>query len=61
MERLLSCPYCGEAVSLWLDDDGDDGAQRYVEDCSVCCRPWQVQVWRDEDGELWASLSRQDA
>jgi len=39
----VSCPYCGEQVELILDPGG--GAdQEYVEDCEVCCRPWQVHV-----------------
>lgn len=61
MEVESECPYCGEAVTLWLDDDpGAIGEQRYVEDCSVCCRPWQVHAWRDVDGTLFASLQRLD-
>ena len=57
MERTVSCPYCGEPVSVWLDEGGGDN-QSYVEDCAVCCRPWQVHVWRDADGELYARLAR---
>ena len=58
MEIEQMCPYCGEPISLWLDEGGG-GAQRYVEDCSVCCRPIDVSVSRDDDGELTASVSRQ--
>jgi hypothetical protein len=58
MEEEAICPYCGETVSLWLEDEGVE--QRYVEDCPVCCRPWQVTVWRDEDGMLHASIAHQD-
>ena len=37
------CPHCGETVTIELDVGG--GAhQRYVQDCEVCCRPWQVEV-----------------
>jgi hypothetical protein len=54
----LRCPYCGEPASLWLDPDASEGS--YVEDCPVCCRPWQVSLWRDDDGELVASLARDD-
>ena len=60
MERTSNCPYCGEPVTLWVDIGGAR-QQRYVEDCAVCCRPWQVQVWEDEDGELQVQLLRQDA
>jgi cysteine-rich CPXCG protein len=58
MEQEAVCPYCGELVSIWLEDAGGD--QRYVEDCPVCCRPWQVSVWRDHDGELHAVIAHQD-
>ena len=34
---------CGETVTIELDVGG--GAhQEYVQDCEVCCRPWQVEV-----------------
>lgn len=37
------CPYCGEAVELFVDPGGAT-AQEYVEDCPICCRPWSVRV-----------------
>lgn len=37
------CPYCGEGVSIALDPGGGS-SQDYVEDCAVCCNPWQVSV-----------------
>jgi hypothetical protein len=52
----LSCPYCGEAVNLDIDEGGGS-PQSYVEDCPVCCRPWQVKVTFDpEDG--WNAMLR---
>ena len=36
------CPYCGEPVQLIVDTTA--GAQQYVEDCQVCCRPMVVEV-----------------
>ena len=38
----VDCPYCGEAIELVVDYSS--GAQEYVEDCSVCCRPMAVRV-----------------
>jgi hypothetical protein len=58
MEVDCMCPYCGEPIGLWLDEGGG-GSQRYVEDCSVCCRPIEVAVTPADDGELTASVSRQ--
>ena len=37
------CPYCGQAVMILLDTGGGT-TQDYVEDCEVCCNPWQVHV-----------------
>ncbi len=59
MELSSSCPYCGESVEVWVDLGGAS-RQRYVEDCPVCCRPWNVHVWSDETGEFYASLAAQD-
>jgi hypothetical protein len=59
METEGQCPYCGEPITLFLDEAGGD-AQRYVEDCAVCCRPIDVLVGLDENGELQANLKRMD-
>ncbi len=50
----VECPYCGERVEIALDP-GSGPRQEYVEDCEVCCRPWQVTVSYGEDGtaEVW--------
>ena len=42
-EAEVSCPHCGEIVSIAVDQGGG-AVQDYVEDCPVCCRPWQVHV-----------------
>jgi hypothetical protein len=31
-------------------DPGGGAEQEYVEDCEVCCRPWQVFVTWGSDG-----------
>jgi len=41
-QMCLSCPYCGEPFELFLEPS--EAAQRYVEDCSVCCRPVDVNI-----------------
>ncbi len=45
--RTIDCPYCGEVIELLIDDSVDH--QTYVEDCSVCCRPINVDVVVDAD------------
>ena len=46
---LVVCPHCGEANELGLDPGGGS-EQEYVEDCTVCCRPWRVIVRYGADG-----------
>ena len=55
----LNCPYCGEEVDLDVDDTGG-GRQSYVQDCPVCCQPWEVEVTRDRDGDWSATLRTGD-
>jgi hypothetical protein len=49
-EQTISCPYCGEAISVLVDDSLPE--QRYVEDCQVCCRPIVLNVAVDPDGDI---------
>ena len=58
-EATVECPYCGEAVEITLDPDGG-ATQQYVQDCEVCCRPWQVHVAYDADGHASVSVTAQD-
>lgn len=37
------CPYCGETSTIAVDPGGGS-AQEYIEDCEVCCNPWQVKL-----------------
>jgi hypothetical protein len=48
-EIEVTCPYCGETVVIILDPAGG-GAQDYVEDCEICCRPWRIRVRYDDMG-----------
>ena len=54
----IQCPYCGETIELLVDDSA--GAQRYIEDCQVCCRPITVVVTLDGDGEPQVAVSAED-
>ena len=47
----VDCPWCGETVEFLIDLGGGD-SQDYVEDCEVCCRPWQVSVMLDPAGGI---------
>ena len=59
METTALCPYCGEVISVWVDEGGGP-VQSYIEDCSVCCRPFEVAVSVDEYGDSQAELRRVD-
>lgn len=59
LEHRASCPSCGEPVLVAIAPEDADGSTS-IEDCPVCCRPWQVQVQR-EGANVRVSLSRQDA
>jgi hypothetical protein len=40
-EFRVVCPYCGEEVDIYLEPDIRGS---FVQDCEVCCNPWQVHV-----------------
>jgi hypothetical protein len=46
-------------VTLRLDP-GSGPYQEYVEDCPVCCRPWNVRVAYQPDGSAQVELSAED-
>jgi Cysteine-rich CPXCG len=48
-DAIITCPYCGEQVEIALDAGGGV-RQDYVEDCEVCCQPWQLSVHYGADG-----------
>ncbi|MDD9941595.1 MAG: CPXCG motif-containing cysteine-rich protein [Myxococcales bacterium] len=53
--KQVCCPYCSEVVELYVDPETWG---TLVQDCDVCCRPWQLHVARDEDGDPIVSVSR---
>ena len=40
-EFLVICPYCGEQVEIYVEEDVRGS---FVQDCEVCCNPWRVRV-----------------
>jgi hypothetical protein len=54
----VSCPYCGEPLTLLVDDSA--GAQTYIEDCHVCCRPMVVRVRVEDDSGLDVDVGAED-
>ena len=54
----IACPYCGETITLVVDDSAGD--QRYIEDCHVCCRPITVLLALDADDVVQVQVRTQD-
>ncbi len=54
----FTCPACGEELSVRLDLTGGR-KQEFVQDCEICCRPYQIQV--EFKGEEVASFSVESA
>ena len=48
-EFAVSCPYCGETVEIYVEPDV---MGTLVQDCEVCCRPWQLRVTYDDGARV---------
>jgi len=55
-EFVVTCPYCGESVEIYLESDV---AGSFVQDCEVCCNPWRVRV-RDRGEDRWIDVTKGD-
>jgi hypothetical protein len=38
---VVICPYCGEEVEISVEPDIHG---TFIQDCEVCCNPWQVRI-----------------
>jgi len=54
----IACPYCGESIDIAVDTSVD--VQQYIEDCQVCCRPINLNVIVDEDGNPKVAARHED-
>jgi uncharacterized protein len=57
LDHRATCPYCGEPVLVSIEAELSSGTH-YVEDCPVCCRPWEVRVHGGD--KVTVELGRQD-
>jgi len=57
-EELVSCPYCGETISVLVDLS--EAGQEYIEDCQVCCRPIVFTVVEDYEGGAQVTVRSED-
>ena len=55
-EFMVTCPYCGEDVEIYVEADVTGS---FVQDCEVCCNPWLVRVVR-QDGDRYLDVRRGD-
>ena len=46
----IRCPFCGERFEVLVDASG--GSADYVEDCPVCCRPIELHLRTDAEGDF---------
>lgn len=54
IETSISCPYCGELLSVTIEIM--DEHQDYIEDCQVCCRPITFDISVEFDGSYAISV-----
>ena len=57
-EKSIGCPYCGETIRILIDSS--DMEQQYIEDCQVCCKPINVLVSENVNGELAVRVYSED-
>ena len=57
-QEQVTCPYCGETFETGVDTSA--GAQEYIEDCQVCCRPIVFQIEVDHAGDLCGVRVKRD-
>jgi hypothetical protein len=56
-DQELNCPYCGEVISLRVDQTGGK-RQFFVTDCEVCCRPIDIEIEVEPDGYVQLTAKR---
>lgn len=52
----VQCPWCGESFVTFFDPSA--GAQSYIEDCQVCCRPIEMSFRQSRDGSVSCRTER---
>lgn len=50
----VDCPYCGQSMEMVLDTSIP--SQRFVTDCEICCRPFEVTA-ECEPGEVLSVMA----
>ena len=55
-QHFVTCPYCGEQVEIYLEDDMSG---TFVQDCEVCCNPWRLRL-RGRGDERYLEIRKAD-
>ena len=55
-ELEIDCPFCGESITIFVDVSVPK--QNYIEDCTVCCRPIQIEVLCEDDAVVSVDAGR---
>lgn len=55
-EYRLTCPWCWEVYSLWLESEADK--VELIEDCQVCCHPIQLRLRTALNGDISLEVER---
>ena len=55
-EFPVTCPYCGEELTIYVELDVRGS---FVQDCEVCCHPWRVRV-SGHGEDRWVTVERAD-
>lgn len=50
-EAGFFCPYCGEENIADIDISAGN-MQEFIQDCEVCCRPVEIILTFDKDGNV---------
>lgn len=56
--HVIGCPYCGEEIEILIDPSAGD--QDYVEDCQVCCKPINLRIRFDSEGDASVTARSDD-
>jgi hypothetical protein len=51
----VQCPWCGEAIEVWVEPDS---VGTTVQDCDVCCRPCELVIQTDDEGGASVAIRR---
>jgi hypothetical protein len=46
----VNCPHCGESFTTFVDLSA--GPTSYIEDCQVCCKPINMAISLDQEGQV---------